>query len=154
VELSQPHDTLIFIESVMDPFDAPTAVINSGNNGADLDCGLRGRNTATTCRSGQPHDAVSQRGPSRAEREGPRSCCNCCSCAEFIEDRRTAGVHGQSSPDDHHRAGPVPWRVPDMAPARNVTERIAERPYLVVMQLATPNSFSLAYENIRQGGCE
>jgi indolepyruvate decarboxylase len=26
----------------MDPFDAPTAVINSGNNGADLDYGPRG----------------------------------------------------------------------------------------------------------------
>ncbi len=40
--LSAPNDTLIFIESVMDPFDAPTAVINSGNNGADLDYGPRG----------------------------------------------------------------------------------------------------------------
>jgi indolepyruvate decarboxylase len=40
--LSAPNDQLIFIESVMDPFDAPTAVINSGNNGADLDYGPRG----------------------------------------------------------------------------------------------------------------
>jgi indolepyruvate decarboxylase len=40
--LSAPNDCLIFIESVMDPFDAPTAVINSGNNGADLDYGPRG----------------------------------------------------------------------------------------------------------------
>jgi indolepyruvate decarboxylase len=40
--LSAPNDSLIFIESVMDPFDAPTAVINSGNNGADLDYGPRG----------------------------------------------------------------------------------------------------------------
>ena len=40
--LSAPNDTLIFIESIMDPFDAPTAVINSGNNGADLDYGPRG----------------------------------------------------------------------------------------------------------------
>ena len=40
--LSAPNDTLIFIESIMDPFDAPVAVIESGNNGADLDYGPRG----------------------------------------------------------------------------------------------------------------
>jgi indolepyruvate decarboxylase len=40
--LSAPHDSLTFIEAIMDPFDAPTAVINSGNNGADLDYGPRG----------------------------------------------------------------------------------------------------------------
>jgi indolepyruvate decarboxylase len=40
--LSAPNDTLIFIEAVMDPFDAPLGVINSGNNGADLDYGPRG----------------------------------------------------------------------------------------------------------------
>ena len=40
--LSAPNDTLIFVESIMDPFDAPTAVINSGNNGADIDYGPRG----------------------------------------------------------------------------------------------------------------
>ena len=40
--LSAPNDTMIFIESIMDPFDAPTAVINSGNNGADIDYGPRG----------------------------------------------------------------------------------------------------------------
>jgi indolepyruvate decarboxylase len=40
--LSAPNDRLIFIESVMDPFDAPTAVIYSGNNGADIDYGPRG----------------------------------------------------------------------------------------------------------------
>ena len=40
--LRAPNDTLIFIEAVMDPFDAPTGVINSGNNGADLDYGPRG----------------------------------------------------------------------------------------------------------------
>jgi indolepyruvate decarboxylase len=40
--LSAPNDRLIFIESIMDPFDAPTAVINSGNAGADLDYGPRG----------------------------------------------------------------------------------------------------------------
>jgi indolepyruvate decarboxylase len=40
--LSAPNDRLIFIESVMDPFDAPVPVINSGNNGADIDYGPRG----------------------------------------------------------------------------------------------------------------
>jgi indolepyruvate decarboxylase len=40
--LSAPNDTMIFIESIMDPFDAPTAVIMSGNNGADIDYGPRG----------------------------------------------------------------------------------------------------------------
>ena len=33
---------MIFIESIMDPFDAPTAVMMSGNNGADIDYGPRG----------------------------------------------------------------------------------------------------------------
>jgi indolepyruvate decarboxylase len=40
--LSAPNDRLIFIEAVMDPFDAPVPVINSGNNGADIDYGPRG----------------------------------------------------------------------------------------------------------------
>jgi indolepyruvate decarboxylase len=40
--LSAPNDQLIFIEAVMDPFDAPIPVINSGNNGADIDYGPRG----------------------------------------------------------------------------------------------------------------
>jgi indolepyruvate decarboxylase len=40
--LSAPNDRLIFVESVMDPFDAPVPVINSGNNGADIDYGPRG----------------------------------------------------------------------------------------------------------------
>jgi indolepyruvate decarboxylase len=40
--LSVPNDRLIFIESVMDPFDAPIPVINSGNAGADIDYGPRG----------------------------------------------------------------------------------------------------------------
>ena len=40
--LSAPNDTLIFIEAVMDPFDAPVQVISSGNNGADIDYGPRG----------------------------------------------------------------------------------------------------------------
>jgi len=40
--LSAPNDTLIFVESVMDPHDAPAAVIHSSNNGAELDYGPRG----------------------------------------------------------------------------------------------------------------
>jgi len=40
--LSAPNDSLIFIEAVMDPFDAPAPVIRSGNNGADIDYGPRG----------------------------------------------------------------------------------------------------------------
>src|SRR5215472_1646500 len=40
--LSAPNDRLIFIESVMDPYDAPPAVIHSSNNGAELDYGPRG----------------------------------------------------------------------------------------------------------------
>jgi indolepyruvate decarboxylase len=40
--LSAPNDSLVFIESVMDPYDAPAAVIHSSNNGAELDYGPRG----------------------------------------------------------------------------------------------------------------
>jgi indolepyruvate decarboxylase len=40
--LSAPNDTMIFIESIMDPHDAPAAVIHSSNNGAELDYGPRG----------------------------------------------------------------------------------------------------------------
>jgi len=40
--LSAPNDSLVFIESVMDPYDAPDAVIHSSNNGAELDYGPRG----------------------------------------------------------------------------------------------------------------
>jgi indolepyruvate decarboxylase len=40
--LSAPNDSLIFVEAIMDRFDAPTGVISSGNNGADLDYGPRG----------------------------------------------------------------------------------------------------------------
>ena len=40
--LNAPNDTMIFIESIMDPHDAPAAVITSSNNGADLDYGPRG----------------------------------------------------------------------------------------------------------------
>ena len=40
--LSAPNDSLIFIEAIMDPFDAPLPVINGGNGGADIDYGPRG----------------------------------------------------------------------------------------------------------------
>jgi indolepyruvate decarboxylase len=40
--LGAPNDSLIFIESIMDPHDAPVAVIHSSNNGAELDYGPRG----------------------------------------------------------------------------------------------------------------
>ncbi|WP_123976272.1 hypothetical protein [Streptomyces sp. Ag109_O5-1] len=39
--LSAPNDTLIFIEAVMDPYDAPAAVMTSSNTGADIDYGPR-----------------------------------------------------------------------------------------------------------------
>jgi indolepyruvate decarboxylase len=40
--LSAPNDSLVFIESIMDPHDAPAAVIHSSNRGAELDYGPRG----------------------------------------------------------------------------------------------------------------
>jgi indolepyruvate decarboxylase len=40
--LNAPNDRLIFIESVMDPYDAPAPVIHSSNVGAELDYGPRG----------------------------------------------------------------------------------------------------------------
>jgi indolepyruvate decarboxylase len=40
--LSAPNDSLILIEAVMDPYDAPAAVIHSSNTGAELDYGPRG----------------------------------------------------------------------------------------------------------------
>jgi indolepyruvate decarboxylase len=41
--LSAPNDRMIFVESIMDPHDAPAAVIHSSNNGAELDYGPRGQ---------------------------------------------------------------------------------------------------------------
>ncbi len=40
--LGTPNDTMIFVESIMDPYDAPAAVIFSSNKGAELDYGPRG----------------------------------------------------------------------------------------------------------------
>jgi hypothetical protein len=51
-----PSDSLIFIESVMDPYDAHPAAVNSGNSLSDLDYGPAGRSTALICRSGQPYN--------------------------------------------------------------------------------------------------
>ena len=40
--LGVPNDTMIFVESIMDPHDAPAAVTMSSNKGAELDYGPRG----------------------------------------------------------------------------------------------------------------
>jgi len=40
--LSAPNDTMVFVESVMDPHDAPAPVLHSSNAGAEIDYGPRG----------------------------------------------------------------------------------------------------------------
>ena len=40
--LSAPNDTMILVESIMDPHDALAPIMNSSNKGADLDYGPRG----------------------------------------------------------------------------------------------------------------
>jgi indolepyruvate decarboxylase len=40
--LGAPNDRLIFVESIMDPCDAPAAITRSSNLGAELDYGPRG----------------------------------------------------------------------------------------------------------------
>src|SRR6516164_7262935 len=40
--LSAPNDTMIFVESIMDPYDALASVTNSSNKGAELNYGARG----------------------------------------------------------------------------------------------------------------
>jgi indolepyruvate decarboxylase len=40
--LSAPNDTMIFVESIMHPHDAPATVITSSNKGAEVDYGPRG----------------------------------------------------------------------------------------------------------------
>jgi indolepyruvate decarboxylase len=40
--LSAPNDTMIFVESIMDRYDALAPIMNSSNKGADLDYGPRG----------------------------------------------------------------------------------------------------------------
>jgi indolepyruvate decarboxylase len=44
--LSAPNDTMIFVESIMDRYDALAPVMNSSNKGADFDYGPRGPQTA------------------------------------------------------------------------------------------------------------
>jgi len=40
--LKAPNDTLVFVESVMDPYDLPAAIATGSNSGADLEYGPRG----------------------------------------------------------------------------------------------------------------
>jgi indolepyruvate decarboxylase len=40
--LGAPNDTMVFVESIMDPYDALAPVTNSSNKGADLNYGPRG----------------------------------------------------------------------------------------------------------------
>jgi len=40
--LRAPNDTMVFVESIMDPHDAPAAIAMSSNKGAELDYGPRG----------------------------------------------------------------------------------------------------------------
>jgi indolepyruvate decarboxylase len=40
--LSAPNDTMVFVESVMDPYDLPAAIAAGSNSGADLEYGPRG----------------------------------------------------------------------------------------------------------------
>jgi indolepyruvate decarboxylase len=40
--LRAPNNAMIFVESIMDPHDAPAAITMSSNKGADLDYGPRG----------------------------------------------------------------------------------------------------------------
>jgi len=40
--LSAPNDTMVFVESIMDPYDALAPITNSSNKGAELDYGPRG----------------------------------------------------------------------------------------------------------------
>ncbi len=40
--LSAPNDTLILVESVMDPYDVPAGIISGSNSGSVLEYGPRG----------------------------------------------------------------------------------------------------------------
>ena len=40
--LSVPNETMVFVESIMDPYDALPPITNSSNKGADLNYGPRG----------------------------------------------------------------------------------------------------------------
>ena len=62
--LSAPNDTMIFVESIMDPTDAPAAVIGSSNKGAELDYGPRGPQGRDSLQLRPAKDEAAQ--PSRA----------------------------------------------------------------------------------------
>ena len=106
--LSAPNDTMIFVESIMDPYDAPGAITSSSNKGTST-TGLAARTAATTCSSGRPHTRADGRfqsasrsyfgacpsapvakasvaaAESAAERESAEAffACNNCVCARF-----------------------------------------------------------------------
>ncbi|WP_330336046.1 hypothetical protein [Streptomyces sp. NBC_00557] len=63
--LSAPDDTLIFIEAVMDPYDAPAAIMASSNTGADIDYGPRGPQHRDTSNSGRPESPTRNSGAAR-----------------------------------------------------------------------------------------
>ena len=79
--LGAPNDTMIFVESIMDPYDALAPIINSSNKGAELDYGPRGPQHRDNRSSGRPHriyrdDAAfggASNGPSFARRRKARS---------------------------------------------------------------------------------
>jgi indolepyruvate decarboxylase len=52
--LAAPNDSLIFVGSVMDPYDAPAPVIRSSNAGQSSTTDPAARSTAATPSSGQP----------------------------------------------------------------------------------------------------
>ncbi|MHA6202952.1 alpha-keto acid decarboxylase family protein [Dyella soli] len=58
--LSAPNDRLIFVESIMDPRDAPAAILRSSNLGAELDYGPTGP---------QHRDGLQLRPPATAARQ-------------------------------------------------------------------------------------
>jgi indolepyruvate decarboxylase len=60
--LGTPNDTLIFVESIMDAYDAPAAVTISSNKGAELDYGPRGPQYRV---NGQLRPAIQESDPER-----------------------------------------------------------------------------------------
>jgi indolepyruvate decarboxylase len=65
--LCAPNDSLILIGSVMDPYDAPAAVIHSSNNGAELDYGPAARSIGATRSFCQPTSRGGTTRPLRCE---------------------------------------------------------------------------------------
>ena len=60
--LAAPNDSMIFVESIMDPHDALAPMTNSSNTGADLDADRAVRNTVKTCSfaQGERYDPCSR----------------------------------------------------------------------------------------------